>query len=243
MGFEDKDSEYEIHPLDRDYSQPIEKPIRRRGSADGVMIRLGAFGFGAGFLVLLLAAVAISNSSPGGTVETIVSYLHRIGMLIMLMAGTVVILAFRAPNFRSSVMTGNYSFFTKPMTLGRLMLLNLIGFVLFSTLVLLSFQLGNLMLTDVLCVVLFSIAASVMVTIAIWHRGLVRAFAIGAITSVLCNGMFGLTAVMSGYFRSRGFNGVLLNLAVMQISGLVCAFYVSRLEKTKNVDNESSSHA
>ena len=95
------EEEYEIHPLDRDYSEPT--PARSRSkiatSVDyhrgirsaGVMI------FAAGFVAVFLTAAFQNQASDDVSTERLASNLHRFAMVIILIGGVTVFAAYRWP--------------------------------------------------------------------------------------------------------------------------------------------------
>ena len=95
------EEEYEIHPLDRDYSEPT--PARRRSKiatsvdyhrgirAAGVMI------FAAGFFAVFVTAVFQNQASGNVSAERFATMLHRLAMVIILVGGVTVFAAYRLP--------------------------------------------------------------------------------------------------------------------------------------------------
>ncbi|MGI9473239.1 MAG: hypothetical protein ACR2NZ_16985 [Rubripirellula sp.] len=239
-----QDGEYEIHPLDRDYSQPVPKTKSRRRTGDGALIRLGAFGFGAGFMVLLGAAIAVSYSTPGGPLETVGSYLHQFGMVIILVAGISVIVAYRAPKVRAMVRSGTYRVPPMNMTYGRLVFLNVGAFVLligFSAAMTEAFSSYMVYLS---LTTLLSLLASWMIVLIVWHRGFVRGYAIGVLSGLVFNGVFGLIAANGPFWGIRGATILATHLGLIQVCGLFCAAYVGIIENARaQTDSVGNSNA
>lgn len=233
MANDGSNGEYEVHPLDRDYSEPAPKKTKRPLSGDGALVRIGAIGFGAGFLVLLGAAIVVSNAPPGGVFETIGSYLHQFGMLIILGAGLSVLIAYRAPKIREMVRHGKFSAPAKGISFGSLLIVNLVVFV---AVILFAYALTNapspyfvfLSLTSLL-----SLSAAWMVIMIIWHDGMLRGFAIGVLSGLVFNGIFGLIVANGPFYGVRGTVLLATHLGLIQLSGLLCAAYVGVLEQSR----------
>ncbi|MGB0598759.1 MAG: hypothetical protein ACPGLY_18890 [Rubripirellula sp.] len=88
-------SDDEIHPLDRDYSVPLET-TKKRSTSLSTWHHVGFVTFAAGFATIIPAAI-ILNVFPGGWTETIGSFLHRLAMYIILIGGVLVVAAYQAP--------------------------------------------------------------------------------------------------------------------------------------------------
>lgn len=223
----------EVHPLDRDYSEQPPKKAKRQLSRDGALVRIGAIGFGAGFLVLLGAAIVVSNAPPGGVFETIGSYLHQFGMVIILGAGLSVLIAHRAPKIREMVRHGRFKAPARGISFIGLLLVNLVVFV---AVILFAYALTNapspyfvfLSITSLL-----SLSAAWMVIMIIWHDGILRAFGIGVLSGLVFNGVFGLIVANGPFFGVTGTVVLATHLGLIQLSGLLCAAYVGVLEQSR----------
>ena len=90
------DDDYEIHPLDRDYSVPSQ-PARKRRSDLSKLHRIGFSTFAAGFVTVVLAAIALGAFPGGGWFETIGSFMHRLAMYFILIGGVLILVAYSAP--------------------------------------------------------------------------------------------------------------------------------------------------
>ncbi|MEM8667841.1 MAG: hypothetical protein AAGG48_10020 [Planctomycetota bacterium] len=86
------DPEYEVHPLDRDYSQPDPPRKRLPSLPEEPFLRAGIVVFLLGLGSLIVTAMVLGNFTGSGAVEQIGSIAHRIGML-MILGGGVLILA------------------------------------------------------------------------------------------------------------------------------------------------------
>ena len=92
------DDEYEIHPLDRDYSAPYKLPKRKRFAHLSKIHRAGLAAFGAGFFTLVISAIALGNVPQGGWLQSIGSFLHRLAMYAILGGGVLILLAYHGYN-------------------------------------------------------------------------------------------------------------------------------------------------
>ena len=90
------DDDYEVHPLDRDYSVPSQ-PARKRRSDLSKLHRIGFSTFSAGFVTVVLAAIALGTFPDVGWLETIGSFMHRLAMYLILIGGVLILVAYSAP--------------------------------------------------------------------------------------------------------------------------------------------------
>ena len=96
------DDEYEIHPLDRDYSddglpKSRRKPqIQRKLPYDPKMRFNGVITFLFGYTTLVISAIVMTRSRGFTTSETVSSVTHKIGMYIMLFGAILVMAAYRS---------------------------------------------------------------------------------------------------------------------------------------------------
>jgi hypothetical protein len=90
------DDDYEIHPLDRDYSVPSQ-PARKRRADLSKLHRIGFSTFAAGFATVVLAAIILGAFPGGGWFETIGSFIHRLAMYFILIGGVLILVAYSAP--------------------------------------------------------------------------------------------------------------------------------------------------
>lgn len=90
------DDDYEVHPLDRDYSVP-RQPARNRRSEFSKLHRIGFFIFAAGFVTVVLAAIVLGAFPDVGWIETIGGFMHRLAMYFILIGGVLILVAYSAP--------------------------------------------------------------------------------------------------------------------------------------------------
>jgi hypothetical protein len=95
------DDDYEIHPLDRDYSLPS-PPAKKRLANLSRLHRIGFATFAAGFVTVALAAIVLSAFPSGGWLETIGSSMHRLAMYLILVGGVLIVAAYQAPRLAAA---------------------------------------------------------------------------------------------------------------------------------------------
>ena len=77
-----------------------------------------------------------------------------------------------------------------------------------------------------------------MITLVVWHRGFVRAYAIGVLAALGLNsftGLLGFNVMYAGNDGSLLFTG---HLATIFVCGLACGGYVCFLESTRSRAND-----
>ncbi|MEM1070382.1 MAG: hypothetical protein AAGI63_15890, partial [Planctomycetota bacterium] len=89
------DPDYDVHPLDRDYSEPEPKPKRMPGLPDGQLHRAGLIIFTIGFVSLLITAAVLGIFRGSGVIETAGSYVHRFSMVMILAGGILILVGLR----------------------------------------------------------------------------------------------------------------------------------------------------
>ena len=180
---------------------------------------------------MFLAAIVLSNFVGVSAVETFGSTVHRLGMLTGLVGGLLVVLAYRLEHLKQmmgwAVESRQRS---KPMQ--GLFVLNVLAFL---SVVFLSYFIGQsgrgqssgwVYLTTMK--VFVPITFAFMVTVAIWHGGYLRAYAIGFLVGVFVNLVSSLFTFQGRFWDWQTL--ILTGLATSMISGLVCSAYVYWLE-------------
>ena len=96
------DPEYDIHPLDRDYSDDLlpkskrrsiikrKLPFNERSRLGGVIIFLVGVG------VMVASAIVLVNSKGASSFESFANLMHQLGMWIMLIGAIVVMAAYQS---------------------------------------------------------------------------------------------------------------------------------------------------
>ncbi len=82
-----------IHPLDRDYSQPVPSLAKRGWFTKSRGINLGIVGFGVGGVVLLIGIVLSQYGNTSRRFEEMAGQAHRLGMWSILIGGGSIIIA------------------------------------------------------------------------------------------------------------------------------------------------------
>ena len=90
------DPEYDVHPLDRDYSEPEEVAKKPKElTSEEQLRRFGVAVFGTGFGILLIVALVLGSVQRSGWVESFGSTMHRFGMVLILVGGILIIVSYR----------------------------------------------------------------------------------------------------------------------------------------------------
>tara|TARA_R110002049_G_scaffold4601_6_gene32842 strand:- start:15300 stop:16058 length:759 start_codon:yes stop_codon:yes gene_type:complete len=228
-------AEPEIHPLDRDYSDdapvPSRSPIPRSTNYHAKLRRFGVIVFGLGFIGLFPAAIFLNNARGNATAESVASMLHQLSMLVILVGGVMVFAAYRWPHLSKLINAPS----SQLNPLGRspfvtLLIWNVVAFVAIVVITTLmpsqrSYEFLYLLLSGI-----FTSGLGLLITMIVWHRGMLRGYAIGAMAALIVNG-FSLLSVIGGGF-GRGNSTFILNaqIATVLVSGLISAGYVSMIQ-------------
>jgi hypothetical protein len=242
------DPEYEIHPLDRDYSAPVSSPGDSTIPFDVKLRRVGFGVFGAGFGLVLVVAIVLGSFRGSGTIESVGSAVHRLAMVMILIGGVAVVIAYRLPHLQAARFRAPDGLRGFPWNVAT----SYPTLVFWNILLLIAVPIAAQMLrpistprTHFLVVnAVLTITPALLATIGIWHRGLIRAYAIGVLVALLLNHFSNVLSLVSGYGRGqRSF--LFYNLCIVLISGLLCAGYVGWLEsanskKLDRIDGEQT---
>lgn len=246
------EDEPEIHPLDRDYSSPIQssrrtaQPIGSPVAFHAQLRRIGFTGFAIGFVTVFLSAIVLSNFRGNSTIEGIGSMLHQLGMILILIGGVAVVVAYRLPHITGKV-RGAESRLSQNLGKSYVALVgwNIVGFLV---IVILTYIFSAFMRPRTFHVLIYSalsIASALMVILIVRATGLLRAYAIGVVLARLLNWFtFQIAIALFGRF-SRIDQSVLLlgDLAVVLFigcacAGLVCLFDSSGSRTTQSAEND-----
>jgi hypothetical protein len=88
--------------------------------------------------------------------------------------------------------------------------------------------------------VLLTFVLAMIVTVVVWHRGFVRAYAIGLLVGLVVNGFGGVISMAGRYGGSDARAFMIGNLAIAMICGLLCAGYVRLLETSRGEKTKGS---
>jgi hypothetical protein len=236
------DNEYEIHPLDRDYSSP--PPVTRRNSQILYHVQLrrfGLVGLATGFATVVLAGILLTSFRGAGTIESIGSVLHRFGMILILIGGVVFIVAYRVPHMQGKLRLPDGSFrWSLRQSYLALLFWNIVGFCAVTIAIYLSPSISSPEVYVFFVNGTMTIACALMVTVVVWHRGFIRAYAVGSLVALVFNG-FSALFMLGRYWQFNGPSLLLVSLATILISGLVCGGYVCLLESA--IESRKSNQA
>ena len=201
---------------------------------------LGIFVFAAGFITVFLSAVFLSNVRPGTVLETFGSVINRLGMVIILVGGLTIILAYRwfwLQNLMSGglpVMDSGHR--RRRMTFSALTVWNIGVYVGLVFAVLALHEISSIEVYLFVVRGALTLLFAMCVTIIVWHRGFVRAYAIGLLVGLVLNSFASLATMASGFWQGDGRSIMLINLSIAMLTGLVCAGYVRFLEASSAED-------
>jgi hypothetical protein len=221
------DPEYDIHPLDRDYSTPPPKQQRRELSPNDRMRRFGVFVFAGGLAVVMMAAIALGIFRGTGWIEGFGSAMHRFGMIAILVGGVMIIASYRVQPLRNGLRLAGKGGQSSMNSFGLLLVCNVIIFLLLAGLSTLRNAYGSPVFLAIFYQLLITITCGLLVTMVVWHRGMLQAYAIGALIAMVAN-IFGLRYFLSVGMPRSGYSVLYLGtLASVPITGLACAAYVN----------------
>lgn len=231
-----ENEEPEIHALDRDYSQPIE-PSRQDLGYDPKLRLIGISGFAGGFAVVFMSAILLSNASGNTAVESFGSVMHQFGMVLILIGAVVIIAAYRIHQLRIAKNAIGGKMSLRPnQSIGGLLVWNLIAFVCLALILSLAQRFASPMLSFFVYNSIFTITCGLMLTIAIWHRGMLRGFACGLLVGICLNvfsGLIGMSLVGMNSMGGSNQDAMYMmagQIALIQVTGIVCGVYVCMLE-------------
>lgn len=227
----------EPHPLDQDWDDE-KKPPKREWKTNAYLpllklsIRLALVSIA----FILVATVLLLIAQPNSTLEIVSGTIHSICRVVLLMACLGVFVAYQIPKW-NPVQVRRTSWLQ--LTLVRLILSLVILAALIVVLVSIFYK--DVWILLLILSSLLLISPGILAVLAIWHRGIVRAFAIGALMTLLVLPIwFGSIGILSSMFFGRP-NAtdpriiiVLLAFLFPTISGLICACYVAVLQKVRN---------
>lgn len=227
----------DIHPLDQDYSSPISTTGKRRRSLDEKVRRFGIAVFAGGFVLVFLAAIVLSVWNGVERIERFGSFLHRFAMLTILCGGIAVMTSYRLSLLQKRRKQNRQA-------RRRLPIVGFLYLIAINVILLLIFLASTFFMPLIpreamyfVFNTIFSVIFSLAVTMIVWHRGMLRAFGIGVLVALIFNAFGVLMNFSGGYFLGRQFGGFVAHLAIIQVSGLFCAGYVSYLTARSSMDD------
>ena len=232
------DPEYDIHPLDRDYSEPPPAERKRELSSQERIRRFGVIIFAGGLAVVVLAAIALGVFRGSGPIEGFGSAMHRFGMIAILVGGVMIVTSYRLSALSAGLSGKGTGFRVSLGSFALLVLINAIAYALLAGLSTLRSVNGSPIFLAMLYQALITCVCGLLVTMIVWHRGMLRAYAIGALIALVVN-IFGFQMVLSMGMPSRAYSQFYLgSLASIPITGLFCAGYVTLLFPTEKKSDE-----
>lgn len=203
--------------------EPSNATSKRLIKGSLAILVLGAF-------VALIAGVVSNVAVPQSIAERTASWINRVGIFAMLFAFVIMLIAFRLQqlgNVFKSIQFGKRNWRAFPI----LLVANVVGFGLFAFVVSAASNLFGSWAVFV-GVALSSTVASLAATMAIHHRGSLRAYGVGVLVTFMLQ-LCGFTTILlfSGaiYTRNAALAGGNTPLLVLQalacFNGLVCAAY------------------
>lgn len=237
--------EPEIHPLDRDYSEdtpPASRaPIIASIDYHAKLRRLGVIVFVLGFVGLFPAAIFLNNAKGNPSAESFASLLHRLAMVVILVGGVMVFTAYRWPqisrlmNFKPG---DARAMIRRPYL--TLVLYNLVAFIFIVAAAALlrwvtSPAVGYLLVTGMI-----TASFGLLVTMIVWHKGFLRAYAIGAIPALTWNTLSNFYLLNNLFLGGDAYLILVGQLAIVLLSGLACAGYVAVIEIFRSRDTQQS---
>lgn len=232
----------EIHPLDRDYSTIDQAVPKAPLTNEEKFRRLALFVFGFGFLLAFVAAIALGINPGGGFVETFFSMVQRAGMFAILGGGCLLLVSYRTNAIQTRRKKSHGKKRALPtVTWKTLLLWNILAFVIISVLMNMVYWTANSFVSFFLFNGLFTLLFAIMVTASIWHRGMVRAFAVGVLASLFISLFSSMFFMNLPGVRMRGGSSVIpyTIIATVQLCGLACAGYVAVLDSNRSSGSEA----
>ena len=233
--------EYEVHPLDRDYSDAASAQVAKPTQYDPKIRRTGFIVFLAGWVLIFVAAILLSNFRIS-SVETLGSLMHRGGMFTVLIGGLVMVAAYRIPAIRRKLDAVRTSNSDKTVASKLNVASGGYGLLIIANAVLYIVVVGGgwlvvsgaaTMTTFVTYFCVMMALTSMLIVMLSWHTGFLRAYAIGALVSGSCVLIFTLWVADSWFYRDADYLPAIFFAAIL-INGLLCAGYVVLLERFRS---------
>jgi hypothetical protein len=227
----------EPHPLDQDWDD--EKPaakVRLRTNAYMPLLKLSIWTAIGSAIVILIATLGLLIASPNSIFERGCGLVHTIGRWILLIACCGIFVAYRIPKTQIDLKLNASRWIWNGFT--SLIFLNMVGVLLVTAgVVLVTTTSGTLVMWIPILVAFFS---GMLATIAVWHRGFVRAYAIGTLTSLFFVASTGASVFLLMLVSSRGrpsldfsFLVTVIFVGLPPVTGIICAGYVIILENSR----------
>ena len=238
-------TDQEIHPLDADdpfSDAPQHRP--KKHVAYEPLLRYSIRVLIVSVAIVFLSGLAAGNASPNSDMENVSLFLNQLGMLAMLGAFCSILLAYRLPQIKKLRM----KMIEQPKFGGALTILLIANavYVGLATVGLSSIAAFSAPLASVILMFGNTMIAGFFTTMIWWHGGFLRAYAIGALTSLAPSYLMGCVFVMSPFGRRFGFMQfapLLLAVIVPPVTGVLCALYVYVLDSSNHAKVMNEQHS
>ena len=224
------------HPLDDNEDEPQAGWENRTSVAYQPLLKISLITVAASFTVLFTSALATSFAEPSSLFETLSSSLNRLSGLVLLVGFCGILVAYRIP-YLKRLAAEHRSRIVAKSGYAQLVGANVVGYFI-TVFVIYLLLMEPLLRAFAIVVALGALAmfCGLLVTMAMWHTGYVRAYAVGVLTVIVLTlqtggGLMLFTLPWRGVGSSSViFPGALL-LGIALLTGLICAGYVSVLRK------------
>jgi hypothetical protein len=230
----------ESHPLDDFEFGKADETSDARNQPYQPLFKRSLLVAGMAFFVLFLASLAASNSADESSVNQVAHAINYAATMILLGACCAMLVAYAIPRFDGQLASQRFTSFRERLTrdLPLLMLSNAIGLVILWGLVLAFAIISSPVLSVILMVGIY-LFTGLAATMAVWHKGTLRAYMIGVLTVLFLstNNNVGILMIWGGMrgnpylSMSIGSAGIITLAAV---SGLICAAYVAVIDRKRS---------
>lgn len=240
------------HPLDDDYDEDdddIEFGAARapeRALVHQPLLKIGTRGIIVSFIVLFISAVVTAAAPPSSTMESVGSSLNYWSGAALLVGCSAILVAYRIPHLKTTALhlgrrsRGSPGFQT-------LVGVNLVGFFFATVVLALLLSVPTFRpAIFILFLGLLPVLSGLLLTMAIWHSGYLRAYAVGVLTvmgMLLHSGysfyMLSFSSGLPPYYV--GMLQLVVPLGLALLTGTACAGYVHVLSAYR--DKKLSMHS
>ncbi|MGB0597367.1 MAG: hypothetical protein ACPGLY_11815 [Rubripirellula sp.] len=236
------DPDYEVHPLDRDYSEVESVSRPRLKMPEGNVHRAGIFIFLTGFVTLLVTAGLLGIFRGSGPLETIGSYGHRLAMIMILGGGILILIGLRIRSMKLFKHRKGSGLTSRIAAVAILLAVNVVVLVVLYVAINL-FRINLNQSSLIVYSVINTVFLALMAMVAVYHRGVMRGFAIGVLTAAFLgsNGFSEYSIYVYGGSRPSGaFFYLSQRLLTLQFCGMLCACYAAFAERKRDSSDESA---
>ena len=222
------------HPLDDDDVEFGTARKLERALVHEPLLRLGTRVSIVGFIVLFISAVVTAAAPPNSSIEIVGSRLNYWSGAALLVGCCAILVAYRIPHLKPTALRlGRWSHGSPGFR--TLVGANLLGYFLVVAVLALLFSAPALRsVIFILLIGLIPVLSGLLLTMALWHTGYVRAYAVGVLTVMailLYSGyslyILSLSSGLPPYYV--GMLQLMVPLGLAILTGMVCAGYVHAL--------------